>query len=115
MHPARSLRERFGEIGTAAQAHPELLRSADSAIPQDLPLASVSQAVAMSAREDMAAQVQLRHPPPAVLSAAEPGTRTTEVAPHPHELHALLDGFPLATSPESQDDSIGFGPHIDAS
>jgi hypothetical protein len=44
---------------------------------------------------------------------AEPRTGA-EVAPRPHERHALLEGLRLATPLESQDNSIGFGPHTDA-
>jgi uncharacterized RDD family membrane protein YckC len=66
MHPARSFRKRFGEIGTPAQAHPKLLRSANRPMAQDLLLARIGQAAAMSAREyRCAAQVKRRHAPTA--------------------------------------------------
>jgi hypothetical protein len=62
----------------------------------------------MSAREDLVAQVQLRHAPSAGAAAdicytAEPRTGAAKVAPRPHERHALLEGLPLATPVVSQD------------
>jgi hypothetical protein len=51
VHPARSFGKRFGEIGTPAKAHPDLLHSADGAIPRVFGLARKGQAAATSARE----------------------------------------------------------------
>ena len=54
VHPARFLRKRLKEIGAPTKAHPELLRSADGAIPRDFLLAHTRQASALAAREDLA-------------------------------------------------------------
>ena len=66
-----------------------------------LGLARIGQAAALATHEDVAAGVQLRHPPSAaltisgILSAQESRTSAAEMAPRPRERHALLYGFPL--------------------
>jgi len=66
-----------------------------------LGLARIGQAAALATHEDVAAGVQLRHPPSAaltisgILSAQEPRTSAAEMAPRPRERHAPIYGFPL--------------------
>src|SRR5271169_6136415 len=118
MHPRRLLRKGVEDARPAAEAHSELLTFADRAMPRVLRLAQIGEAAAMSAREDMAAQVQLRHAPSAGSAAdrraaAEPRTCATEVAPRPHERHALPEGLRLAAcrAARREDHRIGFRPH----
>ena len=57
MYPARFFGKRFNEIGAPARAHPDLLHPADGATARDLLLASVSQAAALTAGENIVAKI----------------------------------------------------------
>ena len=65
-------------------------------MPRVLGLARIGQAAALATHEDVAAGVQLRHPPSAaltisgILSAQEPRTSAAEMAPRPRERPAIV-------------------------